>query len=205
MVAADMSIRSLRAWHTPFRPTLLRKLNIRTTSPRTAALKGDERELGISSGQERPALTSVAGQGGRLTIMVGGLGMPAQLTEQVSSDRGQVRVVHGGRRGRRRFQDVKSGRRVPSHPGRDRPVEIDNGAGPYLTEDLVQARDAAPVGVLWPHRSGMTCRDGGLKRVRAARGAELGCFRIGLAGAQPFRLDQGLQAQAVVTAVPART
>ena len=84
--------------------------------------------------------------------------MPAKLAEQVSSDRGQVRVVPGGRGGGHRFQDCKSGRRIPGHTGRHRPVEIDNGAGPDLTKDLVQVRDAPPVGVLWPRRSGRRAR-----------------------------------------------
>lgn len=42
--------------------------------------------------------------------MVGGLGMPAKLAEQVSADRGQLRVVPGDRRGGYRFHNLKSGR-----------------------------------------------------------------------------------------------
>src|SRR5829696_10392258 len=98
--------------------------------------------------------------------MLSGLGMPAKLAEQVSSDRRQLRVVPRGRGGGYRFQDLKSGRGIPGHTGRHRPVEIDDRAGPDLAEDLVQGGDAPPVGVVWPDRSGMTGRDGRLEGVR---------------------------------------
>ena len=97
----------------------------------------------------------------------------AKLHQQVAAHAGQEGIALEGGLCGQPIDQLQTGSGTEGHAEGDRPVQLHNRRRSKLGERIVERQDAHPIGLLRGARPGVTGSDGGLKRVRTERFAQL--------------------------------
>src|SRR5436190_7462551 len=122
--------------------------------------------------EEHRALARVAGERGGALELGACLLAAAELSEEVAADARQQVVVAEFRLRRQRVDELEATGGPAGHGNGDRTVELHDGGRRERGQDLVERRDAFPVGLLRAARPGVAGGDRGLHHVGARRAAE---------------------------------